>query len=83
MAIIFHNSGEGDVKEILKSEQIFSDANKGLLASEESIKKVFGTDDVLKASEIIHKEGDIQLTSEYREQLREEKKKQIGCRENE
>ena len=70
-------SAEFDIKEILKSENIFFDLNKGLIASETAMKEIFQTDDVLKIAEIIIKTGDIQLTADYRNKLREEKRKKI------
>lgn len=66
-----------DVRDVLKSEEIFDDANKGLLASKERLKTVFGSDDVLKVAQQIIKEGQVQLTTEHRSAAREEKKKQI------
>ena len=66
-----------DMHDVLAAMQIFSDAHKGLVASENAMKQIFGTKDVGEiANQIIHK-GEIQLTQEYRENLREEKRKQI------
>ena len=66
-----------DMHDVLAAMQIFSDAHKGLVASEHAIKQIFGTNDVSEvANQIIHK-GEIQLTQEYRENLRNEKRKQI------
>ncbi|MEK6947218.1 MAG: ribosome assembly factor SBDS [Nanoarchaeota archaeon] len=66
-----------DMHDVLAAMQIFSDAHKGLVASGNAMKQIFGTNDVGEiASQIIHK-GEIQLTQEYRENLREEKRKQI------
>ena len=66
-----------DMRDVMAAMQIFSDAHKGLVASEHAIKQIFNTIDVNEvANQIIHK-GEIQLTQEYRENLREEKRKQI------
>ena len=66
-----------DMHDVMAAMQIFSDAHKGLVASETAMKQIFGTSDAAEvAKQIIHK-GDIQLTQEYREKLREEKRKQI------
>ena len=66
-----------DMHDVLAAMQIFSDAHKGLVASETAMKQIFGTNDTEEvAKQIIHK-GEIQLTQEYREKLREEKRKQI------
>jgi ribosome maturation protein SDO1 len=62
---------------ILIMETIFSDAGKGLRPSESKLRETFGTDDVAKIAEIILKRGDLQLTTEQRRRLIEEKRKQI------
>ncbi|MBI2657029.1 ribosome assembly factor SBDS, partial [Candidatus Woesearchaeota archaeon] len=66
-----------DMHDVLAAMKIFSDARKGLDASGNAMKQIFGTNEVNDiASQIIHK-GEIQLTQEYREGLREGKRKQI------
>lgn len=77
LAIKFKKGEPVDIKEVLKAEQIFSDTKKGEVASEAKLKEVFHTADSLKIAEIIIKEGEIQLTSEYREQQREQKKRKL------
>ncbi|MEM1518608.1 MAG: ribosome assembly factor SBDS [Pyrobaculum sp.] len=62
---------------VLVHEEIYKDAKKGLRASEQSLKRVFGTTDVRKIAEIIIKEGEIPLTAEQRRKLIEDKKRQI------
>lgn len=76
-ALAVKDGKSADMHDVLAAMQIFSDAHKGLVASEHAIKHIFGTNDVSEvANQIIHK-GEIQLTQEYRENLREEKRKQI------
>ncbi|ACB40309.1 ribosome assembly factor SBDS [Pyrobaculum neutrophilum] len=65
------------IDKVLIHEEIYKDAKKGLRASEQSLKKAFGTTDVRKIAEIIIKEGEIPLTSEQRRKLVEDKKRQI------
>lgn len=77
LAIDFKEGKDVDVNEVLKSEKIFSDAKKGLLASEHKMKEIFDSDNVLEIAKSILKEGEIQLTSEYRKELLEKKRKQI------
>ena len=72
-AVEFKEGRAVDINDILKSEGIFSDAKRGLRASETEMKKLFGTDDSLKVAEIILKEGEIQLTAEHRKKIREQK----------
>jgi ribosome maturation protein SDO1 len=66
-----------DIREILKSEDIFYDVSKGELASENEFNDVFGTIDTLKIAETILIEGEIQITSELRAKIRDAKRKKI------
>ncbi len=65
------------VKEILKAEEIFYDAKKGLKISETDLKNYFHTDEILKAAEEIIKKGEVQLTEEERKKIRKEKYKRM------
>lgn len=76
-ALALREGKEVDMHDILAAMQIFSDAKKGLLASENGMKQIFGTSDAIEVAIKIIKQGEIQLTQEYRERLREEKRKQI------
>jgi ribosome maturation protein SDO1 len=75
IAYKFHRIG--DIREVLHQEKVFSDTKKGMVAPETRLKSLFGTSDALKVADIILKEGEIQLTTEYRDKIREEKKKRI------
>tara|TARA_Y100000310_G_scaffold144031_1_gene143363 strand:- start:4289 stop:5008 length:720 start_codon:yes stop_codon:yes gene_type:complete len=76
-ALSLKNGGNIDIRDVLVVEKIFSDAKKGLEASEKDIKGVFGISDIFDIAKIIVKKGDIPLTTEYRNKLREQKRKQI------
>ena len=76
-AILYKTNKLEDIKEVLKSDHIFSDAKKGQLASEEHMKTVFETQDYLEVSKIILTEGEIQLSQEYRIKLSEDKRKKV------
>jgi ribosome maturation protein SDO1 len=65
------------ISEILVTDTIFTDAGKGLKAAEEKLQKAFGTTDPIKIASIILKKGTLQLTTEQRRQLIEDKRKQI------
>ncbi|MCS7114351.1 MAG: ribosome assembly factor SBDS [Candidatus Bathyarchaeota archaeon] len=65
------------ITEVLVTETIFSDANKGAKVSEETLRRAFGTTDQLKVADIILKRGTLQLTTEQRRKMIEEKRKQI------
>lgn len=65
------------VKDALVSDIVYKDVRKGLKASEDSLKKVFKTQDLIKIAEEILKKGELQLTSEQRKMLIENKRRQI------
>jgi ribosome maturation protein SDO1 len=65
------------ITEVLAAETIYSDANKGTRASEEATRKAFGTTDPLKVAETILKTGTLQLTTEQRRKMVEDKRRQI------
>jgi ribosome maturation protein SDO1 len=65
------------VSQLLVIDEIYSDAGKGTRASSEKLQKAFGTQDPLTIAEEIMKHGELQLTTDQRRQLVEEKRKQI------
>lgn len=71
------NGKEVNFKDLLISEIIYKDASKGLKASEESLKKNFGTDDIKVVASSIIKKGELQLTTDQRREMVENKRKQI------
>ncbi len=66
-----------DVLQYMAAEEVFRDAHKGDRASEDMIKKVFGTTDVNEVARAIIGKGDVQLTTDQRRKMQEEKKRQI------
>ena len=75
---ISHKNGKAvRIEDIIKSEHIFADVKKGILASETQMNQIFNTIAPLQVAEIILKEGEIQLTEEYRKKIREEKRRKI------
>lgn len=76
-----HDRKEGDTKvelsEIVAVEEVFLDAHKGDRAPADLLQKVFGTSDIMEIIEIIIQKGEIQLTTEQRKKMQEEKRKQI------
>jgi ribosome maturation protein SDO1 len=69
--------GDGDLDSALVADNIFKDIKKGEHASESDLANLFGTDNKRDIAEKILKEGEVQLTTEYRNRMRDEKKKQI------
>jgi len=77
LAIAYKEGSKIEIHDLLKSEHIYADAKKGELAPEKLMHALFETEDPLKVAEIILKEGEIQLTQEHRELVRENKRKRI------
>ncbi|MCL5930372.1 MAG: ribosome assembly factor SBDS [Candidatus Thermoplasmatota archaeon] len=66
-----------NVSDYVATDMIFKDSSKGDRASEEVIKEVFGTDDFQTVVVEIVKRGQVQLTTEQRRKMLEEKRRQI------
>ena len=65
------------ISQMLVIDEIYADASKGTHASDEKLQKAFGTTDPLLVAEDIMKHGELQLTTEQRRQLVDDKRKQI------
>jgi len=76
-ALDYRMGKKAPISEILAIDTIFIDANKGTKASEEKLKKAFGTLDALVIAETILTRGQLQLTTDQRRQLTEAKRKQV------
>lgn len=76
-AVDFKEGKNVDIKDILKSPEIFADAKDGELASEEVMKNVFGTINKEEVAQKILEQGEIQLTAEHRNKVRELKKRKL------
>lgn len=63
--------------QILIVNAIFTDASKGMKASTAKLMEHFNTTDSLKIAEVILKKGEVQITTEQRRRMIEDKKKQI------
>ncbi|MCQ8897977.1 MAG: ribosome assembly factor SBDS [Hadesarchaea archaeon] len=77
LAMAFREGKKVEIRNLLAVEKIFKDARKGEVASRDSLLKVFGTEEVEKVVGQILLRGKIQLTTEQRRKMREEKLKQI------
>ncbi len=67
----------GEALSVLEAEEIFKDARKGERQSDDKIRKAFGTTDIAKVAEFMLKNGEVPITTEQRNRLMEEKRKQI------
>jgi ribosome maturation protein SDO1 len=76
-ALDYRNGKISGITEVLAAETIFSDANKGTRAAEDTIRKAFGTTDPFKVADLIIKKGQLQLTTEQRRKMVDDKRKQV------
>ncbi|TLZ53371.1 MAG: ribosome assembly factor SBDS [Methanobacteriota archaeon] len=68
---------EVDVLSNLAIDEVFRDAHKGSKASAEKMKEFFETDDPVAVAKVLIQKGEIQLTTEQRRQMQEQKRRQI------
>jgi ribosome maturation protein SDO1 len=73
----FIDGKEIDIIQNLAIDAIFKDSKKGTHASEESLQKNFGTDNIEEISKQIILKGDIQLTTEQRHKMQKNKRNRI------
>ena len=64
--------------ELLASEEIYEDARKGLRVAGEKVNKTFGTNDLNTVIKKIIIEGEVQITTEQRREMLEEKRRAIA-----
>ena len=66
-----------DVSNILISDEIYADANKGTRIADEKLIRNFKTTDSIEIAKKILEQGEVNLTTDQRRRMVEEKKKQI------
>lgn len=66
-----------DISNIMVSDEIYSDANKGTRSSTEKLMKQFKTTDQLEIAKQIMAKGDLNMNTDQRRKMIEEKKRQI------
>ncbi|MFP3268849.1 MAG: ribosome assembly factor SBDS [Desulfurococcales archaeon] len=77
LAFQYRESGKPSIEEVVKSDFIYKDVKKGLKASPDDLKAVFGTEDAMAIAQKILKDGELQLTTEQRRKMLEAKKRLI------
>jgi len=76
-ALDFKLGKKKDISSVLVSDEIYTDSSKGTRASTEKLLKAFKTDDAAVIAEKILQKGDLNLTTDQRRKMIEEKRKQI------
>ena len=74
LAYDYKTGAKKDLANVLAFEEVFKDARKGERQNSSAIKKVFGTHDIQEIAKKIFAEGELQLTTEQRKKLLEEKR---------
>ncbi|MFH1211067.1 MAG: ribosome assembly factor SBDS [archaeon] len=72
-----YRAGKASMEDAVVTNTVFSDVKQGEKAKESDIKAAFKTDDFNQVAEQIVKHGEIQLTQEHRNKMREELRKKI------
>ena len=66
-----------DISSVLVSDDIYTDSNKGTKPSTEILLKAFKTEDATEIAQKILEKGDLNLTTDQRRKMVEDKKKQL------
>ena len=66
-----------DISSVLVSDDIYTDSSKGTKPSIEKLLKAFKTEDTTEIAQIILQKGDLNLTTEQRRKMVDEKKRQV------
>ena len=77
LAMAVKSGQSDDIRGVLALDKVFKDAKKGDKAADEMVQKVFGTTDVLRVAEEILRKGEIQVTTEQRRQMRDQRLRQV------
>jgi ribosome maturation protein SDO1 len=77
-ALEFKKGMKISMNDVLAYPAIYKDARSTDMVAEQDLQKNFGTTDIFKIAEKIIKEGELQLTTEQRRSMVEQKKNQIA-----
>ncbi len=77
-ALDFKRGKTISIESALAVNEIFKDVKKGDRASSEDLQKAFGTIDILKVASDILQDGKLQLTTEQKRKITEEKRLEIA-----
>ena len=76
-ALDFKLGKKKDISAVLVSEDIYTDSGKGTKPTNEKLLKAFKTEDLTEIAQIILQKGDLNLTTDQRRKMIDEKKKRI------
>ncbi len=73
----YKTGAKKDFENVLMFDEIFKDAKKGERQTTPAIQKAFGTTDPVEVAKLIMRDGDLQLTTDQRRKILEEKRLKI------
>jgi ribosome maturation protein SDO1 len=76
-ALDFKKGAKVEMNEILEYPAVYRDVRNTEMVGEQDLQKVFGTTDIMKIAQKIIKEGELQLTTEQRRAMVEQRRNQI------
>ncbi|MDH3618531.1 MAG: ribosome assembly factor SBDS [Nitrosopumilus sp.] len=76
-ALEFKLGKKKDLSSVLVSDDVYTDSSKGTKPSAEKLLKAFKTEDTGEIAQIILQKGDLNLTTEQRRKMVEEKRRQL------
>lgn len=77
-ALDYKKGTKMDMSEIIAFQGVYHDVRNTERVPESDLQKIFGTTDVMKIADRIIKQGELQLTTEQRRQMVDQKKTQIA-----
>ena len=77
MAQEYRETKQGNIEKMLAVPEVFIDAGKGTRPTTAAIQKAFGTSDIYQIVKIILERGEVQLTTEQKHRMAQEKRKQV------
>lgn len=66
-----------EIERLLFVQEVFTDAGEGERASADELEDEFGTRQIMEAAREIFEKGDMQLTTDQKAEMREDKRKQV------
>ncbi|MDI6888348.1 MAG: ribosome assembly factor SBDS [Methanocellales archaeon] len=76
-ALALKRGEDVSIDNVLAVEDVFEDAGKGERAAEDDLRRAFGTTDIHSAAREIILKGELQLTSEQRKRMQEDKRRRV------
>mgnify|MGYP000616259513 CR=1 FL=1 len=68
---------EGELEDVIAARDVFENASRGDRPAEADLEEVFGTTDEMEIIPEVIERGEIQITAEQREEMQEQKRKQL------